>query len=212
MRDWLARTIEAKRWYPEWTAILYSQCNNVNCAIVTFHERPANGVISSASRALQTSCNRTTFTKVKSSGTWDKCIGRRRRRSSTGLTCRLLPFSFLLRARGFTRVLLRSHRIRFRAISLRASPKPQLALHLPDSTMHHLSHGQILVFNHGCSPQSRLFCLQLPFACPTCNEPIETPERLQNGGLLKTLPSPLKCASSSSCALAIRPSMGHFLT
>lgn len=75
-----------------------------------------------------------------------------------------------------------------------------------------LQPSQIVVFSHNCSPYSKFFCFKIPPGCPTCLENIDNPLNIaENGIQMRTLPCPLKSADSASCALAIRPSNGHFL-
>lgn len=75
-----------------------------------------------------------------------------------------------------------------------------------------LQPSQIVVFSHNCSPQAKFFCFKIPPVCPTCQESIDNPLSIAETAIqMRTLPCPLKSAASASCALAIRPSNGHFL-
>ena len=69
---------------------------------------------------------------------------------------------------------------------------------------------QLLCFQH-CRPETRLFCLEVPDACPVCGLDIRTDS--QDDMLTKAfpVPCPFVSASDAKSSILIRPTKGDFL-
>lgn len=64
----------------------------------------------------------------------------------------------------------------------------------------------IVCFQHGCCPDSKIFCYQLPERCPGCAVPLA-----QAGVMPFRLPFPFVRPHQHPCAVILKPTNGDFM-